>query len=265
MSKVAYLITCGNSLLTNYQKSPSPDPRVMGLQEDDARWEELLNDEKFYYTLLSFAEKVGRKSCAEINVFESFYDQSSKSEVFLAGTKTISNNIVVRTLEIYFKKQKGIVLGNTKEYEGYFDTPEPHRKEAFEKELADLMMTFLAIISKKQKQNYNVYVLPVGGFKAHVIAAAMAGFLCNANVGYIHEKFEQPILFPGIFSIPNKDEYDVLKFIEDHQNRVSSDQIQTNFADCEKTLEKLEILGFLEFDQGYWGLTTWGKRFLRRR
>ncbi len=52
------------------------------------------------------------------------------------------------------------------------------------------------------KDGYIVYFNPTGGFKAHVIATALAGFLVGAQVYYMHEEFKDLVYIPRLFYLP---------------------------------------------------------------
>jgi len=59
----------------------------------------------------------------------------------------------------------------------------------------------LRIGEEKKEKDYKVVVNPTGGFKAHVIAAAIAGFFLRSEVYYIHEEFKELAVLPPLVNL----------------------------------------------------------------
>ncbi|MEM4959423.1 MAG: hypothetical protein QXX12_06070 [Nanopusillaceae archaeon] len=100
--KEFHIISCGHSILTNAQKAwiIAGNIRIA----DENYWKKLLEDQNDIKKLKNFLREDPRKNSAELNTFlRVVEDKEPKDmEVYLFETKTYSNKLRRRVLELFF-------------------------------------------------------------------------------------------------------------------------------------------------------------------
>lgn len=270
--KTFHIVNVGVSLLTNFIKEGKVENRVVS---DNEFWRQKLDDRKFLQELYEFLKANPRKNSAELNSLLRIVDKEKNSEngVYLVGTKTPINEICVRTLERFLKEIQ-FTIYSPKEISAYFweaeKFSEEYAKEEFLKDISSLIDRLIYVASKKKKDGYNVVFNPTGGLKAHVIACAIAGFLTNCPVYYIHEEFNDVVKLPPSFYLPKGKEFELLELLKDKKPKSGYDyqKLENNYSD---EIERLELYGLFEREKDDAGkyfrvrITNRGHLFLELR
>lgn len=224
--KEFHIINVGASIVTNYQRSlPESDEIKHAKLSDNKFWKSILDDHRKLNEIYDFVKKEPKKNSAELNSFlrkiEGF---KNLIEVYFTGTKTPVNEICVTTIERYLK-DLGFTVYTTKEFPGYFLETYigEDRVSSFIKGISEMVDHLIKIARKKKEEGYKVFFNPTGGFKAHVIAMALAGFMTYCEVYYLHEEFSDLITFPPLFYIPEKREKELLEILSDEKPRSGKD------------------------------------------
>lgn len=253
--KEFHIINVGASIITNFQRSSSSPLEIKNVKlSDNDFWKSCLDDSKFMNQLFDFVRFDPKRNSAELNSFlRKIENSQNEIEVYFSGTKTPVNEICVRTLE-RFMKETGITVYVPKEFPGYFLETfyGEDRKEAFIKGISEMLDHLIRLATKKKEEGYRVYFNPTGGFKAHVIACALAGFMTNCEVYYLNEEFDDVITFPPLFYLPKGREIELLEKLEDHLPRGGEDyeMLEKEFSD---EMERLENYGLLEREKDEFG------------
>lgn len=253
--KEFHIINVGVSIITNFQKSSSTPTEIKNAKlSDNDFWKSCLDDPKFMNQLFEFVKLDPKRNSAELNSFLRKIENSQNViEVYFTGTKTPVNEICVRTLE-RFMKYRGITIYTTKEFPGYFleTFHGEDRKEAFVKGISDMLDHLIRLATKKKEDGYSVYFNPTGGFKAHVIACALAGFMTNCEVYYLNEEFDEVITFLPLFYLPKGREIELLEKLKDREPRSGGDyeRLEKEFPD---EMERLEYYGLIEREKDEFG------------
>lgn len=214
--KEFHIISTGVSLLTNAQKEGIFPAQVKVSDEDF--WRSQLNNPERIHSLYSFLRKDPQKYSAELNTFYRSTEGKNPStvEVYLVGTKTASNELVRCILERNLL-ERGYQLYLPWEMPGYFTEIQYFDSrataETFVSAFGELLDRLLYIGMKKKKEGCRVLFNPTGGFKAHVILCALAGFLTESEVYYMNEEFQSLIYFPHLFYIPKGREIELLRML----------------------------------------------------
>ena len=247
--KVFHIMNVGVSIITNYQKAGKIENRPVS---DNQFWNARLDDRSFLNKISEFVLADPWRNSAELNSFlriinkEGFKD----NEIYLVGTKTPINEICVRTVERYFKEQN-YLLYTPKEVSGYFweseKFSENFAKEEFVKDISLLIDKLIYLAQKKKKDGYKVIFNPTAGLKAHVIASAIAGFLTNSPVYYIHEEFQDIVKLPDLFYLPKGKEIYLLEKLSDKVPRSGREfeKLDKEFSD---EIERLEAYNMVELE-----------------
>jgi putative CRISPR-associated protein (TIGR02619 family) len=250
--KEFHIINVGVSIVTNYQRySHPPDYIKNATLSNNELWQELLENPKIMNEIYEFVRLAPKKNSAELNAFLRKIDNSKASiEVYFTGTKTPVNEICVRTLERYMK-ELGFTVYTTKEFPGYFleAYSGENRTKEFVKGISDMLDHLVTLAKKKKEEGYKVYFNPTGGFKAHVIVCALAGFMTYSEVYYLNEEFQDLIIFPSLFYIPKDKEIELLNILSDKIPRSGSEfeNINIQFSD---EIQRLESYGLIKIEYG---------------
>jgi len=224
--KEFHIINVGTTIITNYKKSPfSPEEIKNAKISDNELWVSFLDEPRRMYELYDFVKNEPKKNSAELNSFLRMIEnsKSQRVEVYFTGTKTPVNEICVRILE-RFMKENGFTVYITREFPGYFLRiyEDEDRAKSFVEGISDMLDHLIILVLKKRAEGYRVYFNPTGGFKAHVITSALVGFMSFCEVYYIHEEFDDVIVFPPLFYLPKNKE---LKLLELLKNGRSKDEV----------------------------------------
>ncbi|MEO0113636.1 MAG: putative CRISPR-associated protein [candidate division WOR-3 bacterium] len=240
--KEFHIISSGVSLLLNAQKKGIL--YSVGFS-DESYWQEILNNPQEIENLYEFLKGSPKENSAELNTFLRVVENKNPQdiEVYLFGTKTASNELCRRVLE-RFLKDKGYTIYTPYEVSGYFwesaKFNEDCAKDEFQKGIAELLDRLIYLAKKKIEEGYYVYFNPTGGFKAHVIATALAGFLLNCDIYYMNEEFNRVVFLPPLFYLPKGREIKLLEILKDKMPRSGS-----HYKELIKTypeeVERLEI------------------------
>jgi putative CRISPR-associated protein (TIGR02619 family) len=252
--KEFHIINVGASIITNYQKQKSILKEVK--LSDNEFWIRILDNSEFMNDIYQFVNKDPKINSAELNAFFRKIENSKASiEVYFSGTKTPVNEICVRTLERYMK-ESGFSIYTPKEFHGYFlETYNGEdREKEFVKGISDMLDHLIRLAQRKKEEGYKVFFNPTGGFKAHVIACSLAGFMTQCEVYYLNEEFQDLITFPPLFYIPKGKELELLNILSDNKPRASSDsdfkRLIDNFND---EIQRLEFYGLIECEYDEFG------------
>ncbi len=244
--KYFHTITVGVSIIENFKRVGGVEDRPV---RDNEFWKEMLDDPQFLNDIYEFVSREPKKNSAELNSFLSIVekDKNAQHEVYFVGTKTPINEICVRTLERFMIKH-GYKVYILEEVSGYFLEEERFSHEyavnEFVRDISTLIDKLIYITKKKKAEGYRVVFNPTGGLKAHVIACAVAGFLTNCPVYYIHEEFKDVIQLPPLFYIPKGREIEVLKHLKDKKIISGSDfeRFKSQYRDEIERLEAYQLV-----------------------
>ena len=247
--KEFHIITVGNSLLSNFIRSKEEYKDVkMG---DEKFWGRKYEDSSFFREVLEFLKKDPRKHSAEMNSLLAYIEKRKIKPqditIYLSGTKTASNEIIQNALIAYLK-ETGIETLSPKEVSGL--PLLPHEKfvaAEFQKDLSNLLDTFLSLARKKKSEGYKVAFNPTGGYKPHVITCAFAGFLTQSEVYYIHEELRELIILPPMFYFPREGEITLLKKLSG-KGPVRGKKFEEIMEDYEKNIDRLVEYGLVELE-----------------
>jgi len=224
--KEFHIINVGVSIITNYQRSLNSSDSIKNAKlSDNNFWSSCLSNKVFLNDIYNFIYENPKKNSAELNAFLRKRETSSESiEVYFTGTETPVNEICVRTLERYLKNLN-ITTYTTKEFPGYFLEPYigDDKTKSFIEGISNMLDHLIKLARKKKNEGYRVFFNPTGGFKAHVIANALAGFMSYCEVYYLNEEFEDIIVFPPLFYIPKGNEKNLLEILSDKEPRVGKE------------------------------------------
>lgn len=266
--KEFHIISSGLSLITNAQRNGIfKDKKVA----DEDFWNEVLNNPQEINRLYNFLSENPKERSAELNTFLRVVEGKDPKniEVYLFGTKTKSNEICRRVIEIYLKK-RGFVIYTPYEVSGYFweaQFDESFAKNEFQKGISELLDRLLHLAQRKLRDGYKVYFNPTGGLKAHVIATALAGFLVNAEMYYMNEEFNEVVFLPPLFYLPKGKEVDLLKIISEN-TVISGSEVNKICDEYGEEIERLVLYGLLELEKDEYNkpfrvkITARGKLFI---
>lgn len=244
--KEFHIINVGASIITNYQKSDKKlkDKRL----SDNEFWYKILEDKSQLDKIYEFVKKDPKKNSAELNAFlrkiELF--KNKEIEVYFTGTKTPVNEICVRILE-RFVKEYGFTIYTSKEFPGYFmkTYAGEDKVKSFTKGISNMLDHLIKLAKKKIQDGYKVLFNPTGGFKAHVIACALAGFMTQSEVYYLNEEFNDLIVFPPLFYLPKGKEKELLEILFDKEPP-SGKECEDIIKDYSDEVDRLITYGLIE-------------------
>ncbi len=248
--KEFHIINVGNSLLRNFQ---GENPEIRGIPPSDNNfWKQMIDDVKFMDSIFEFLKSDPKNNSAEMNTFLRVVESKNPRwiEVYLSGTNTYSNEICVRTIQRFLRSENFIVYDNP-EFPGYFGEikyDEKYAKDEFVRGIAEMVDRFIYLSLKKKEEGYEVFMNPTGGFKAHVIACALAGFLTGCKVYYMNEEFKSVIFMPELFYLPKGREVELLEILSDKKPRSGAEYkgIEEKFRG---ELDRLKIYGLVEVEE----------------
>ena len=210
--KEFHIVSIGNSLIKNFTDH---DPGISSSMKSRV-WNDLINDSAFLDRMQKFLEKDPMKYSAEINSLFHYCKKKRLEpidvEIFPVATTTPSNEIALSAISKYLHSA-GISVYSPKQFSGYFGCREGEACESFTKGMIDLLDKMVYIVSCKKEEGYHVSLNATGGFKAYVITLAMVGFMTQSEVYYMHEEFNDVIIFPSLFHFPNKREMELISLL----------------------------------------------------
>jgi putative CRISPR-associated protein (TIGR02619 family) len=233
-----HIINVGASIITNYQKTR--DDLKNRKLADNQFWGEILATPRELKEIYEFVKNNPYQNSAELNSFlRKIKNTKNRIEVYFTGTKTPVNEICVRALE-RFMRDNSFTVYTTKEFPGYFmETYEGEdRVKSFSAGIVDMLNHLIRLAKAKRQAGYRVFFNPTGGFKAHVIACALAGFMTGAEVYYLNEEFNDVVTLPPLFYIPRGQERELLNLLADGQPR-SGKECETIFNTYGDSVERL--------------------------
>ncbi len=250
--KEFHIINVGTSIIKHYQKNLPQDDETKNKQPfDNNFWGSKLNDSKFLESIYNFVKEKPKERSAELNSFLRKVEGSSNQiEVYFVGTKTPINEICVRTIERFMKENKYNVY-TAKEVPGYFlkTYDGEDRVKSFIEGISDMLDHLIKIAQNKKENGYKVYFNPTGGFKVHVVATAIAGFMTGCEVYYIHEEFEDLITFPPLFYIPKGKELEVLEILmKKSEKYVTDKEFEKLLNHFNEEMDRLAFYGLTEYE-----------------
>ncbi|MCX7988443.1 MAG: putative CRISPR-associated protein [Thermodesulfovibrio sp.] len=225
-----HIISTGNSIISNAQKNGIIDPARK--ISDETFWLEIINNKKIINDLLDNLRNSPFKWSAELNTFLRVVQEKNPEniEVYLFGTKTSSNELCRRLIEV-FLKERGYKIYVPYEVSGYFLEAcfdEKIALDEFKKGISELIDRLIYIARIKKREGYKVYFNPTGGLKAHVITTAFVAFVTECDIYYMNEEFNQVVFFPKLFYIPKGKELELLEQIaKSEEKEISSHLIET--------------------------------------
>lgn len=246
--KEFHIINVGNSLLSNFKKANDSIKNIQFSEEE--KWDAYLSDINFLNDIYNFILESPTRYSAEVNSFKRIVDGKDPKDisVYLFGTKTASNEICRVTIERYLKENR-YNLYTPSQISGYFweekSYDSNYAKEQFSKDINTILDRILYLAKKKKEEGYEVYINPTGGFKPHVVASALAGFLTDCKVYYIHEEFQDVILMPKLFYLPKGKEIELLGILRDKKPR-SGSEYRNLLNEYNDEIERLEMYGLVE-------------------
>lgn len=270
--KEFHIINVGSSIITNFQKDKnSPKDVKEAKLSDNDFWRYFLDDSTKMNNVFLHLISNPMENSAELNSFLRMIKGSRKEqiEVYFTGTKTPVNEICVRILE-RFMKYFGFTVYSSKEFSGYFLETYigENRVESFIQGISDMLDHLIRLAVKKKEEGYDVYFNPTGGFKAHVITNAFAGFMSFCKIYYIHEEFNDLIVFPPLFYLPKGKEIELLEVLKDKIPRSGKEYEDLENKYCDE-IERLEYYGLIEREKDENGnyfrirITNKGNLFLK--
>lgn len=247
--KQFHIINVGTTIVTNFQRSDKSSKEIKEARlSDNQFWKNFLDNRVLMNELYEFLKSDPKKNSAELNAFLRMIENSKSNqiEVYFTGTKTPVSEICVRTLERYMK-DSSFTIYTSKELPGYFleTYTGENQVESFVKGISDILDHLIRLATKRKEEGYEVYFNPTGGFKALVIANALAGFMSFCKVYYIHEEFDDLIIFPPLFYLPKGKEIELLEVLKDKIPR-SGKEYQDLVNRFSEEIERLEYYGLIE-------------------
>ena len=195
-----HLVSTGVSLMTNLQKKGET---VAGIDiakipvADQGQWQELLDNPTFIKDLEECVWKGPMDSCAELNtLLRATRNQDPSSVlVYLFGTTTAINEMCRRVIERVLIRL-GYSLLNPDEVNGYLGQLKYKGSDAakrFQDGTIELLERLVCLARIRKERGDDVLFNATGGFKAHVMAAAVAAHITNSRLYYMNEDFSDLI------------------------------------------------------------------------
>jgi putative CRISPR-associated protein (TIGR02619 family) len=263
--KEFHAVSTGVSLLTNAQKSGIFPPSVR--TSDEGFWTEVLENPEKVQALYAFLAKDPRKHSAELNTLYRATEGRDPAdiEVYLVGTRTAANELVRRLLERHLL-EAGYRIFTPYEIAGYFGEAarfDPtYAKDEFVKGLGEVLDRLIYLGIKKKQEGYRVLFNPTGGFKAHVISCALAGFLTGSEVYYMNEDFQSLVYLPHFFYLPKGKELEVLELLS-KESSLSGAKAQKVIRQYPEEIDRLSTYQLLEVDEGTIRIRSLARAFLQ--
>lgn len=186
-------------------------------------------------------------------------------EVYLVGTKTSVNELVRRLLERHLR-EAGYRIFTPYEIPGYFGEAtrfDPaYAKDEFVKGLGELLDRLIYLGIKKKQEGYRVLFNPTGGFKAHVISCALAGFLTGSEVYYMNEDFQYLVYLPHFFYLPKGEELEVLEILS-KEFSLSGGEAQKVLQQYPDEIDRLSTYQLVEVEEDVIRIRSLPRAFLQ--
>lgn len=215
-----HIINVGNSLLSKLSEEGLIEKKPFS--EEDY-WKSISENKTLINRIYEKVKLNPQKYSAELNSFLHFVglhkQDYSQITIYLSGTTTSSNNISLEIIRKYLRTELQCNVLNPKEVSGYFFEASAYDSgyaiDEFTEGISNILDTFIGLAQKKKKEGYEVFFNPTGGFKAHVIACAIAAVLTQSQMYYIHEEFKKLVIFPPLFYLPKGNEIKILQQLSD--------------------------------------------------
>jgi putative CRISPR-associated protein (TIGR02619 family) len=249
--KEFHIISVGVSILTNAQRAKIINPNIKISDNDE--WQRILENPNEIQKIVDFIKSNPKKNSAELNTFlRVVQDKEPKNiEVYLFGTNTYSNELCRVALE-KFLKENGYTIYIPKEFSGYFweaqNYDEKFAIDEFKKGISSLLDKLIYLANRKKKEGYKVYFNSTGGFKAHVIASALAGFLTNSEVYYMNEEFNDVVFLPNLFYLPKGREIELLNILK-NKEPISEQEFKNLYNKYNDEFQRLSLYGLIEIEE----------------
>ena len=219
MEKELHIVNVGVSITTNFKKAK---------QITNLDFEKLLKEEIKETEIYKFVEKDPEKNSAELNsIYKKIDNDKDENEdinnkkyyFYFIGTNTAENRLCVKIIKSILEKDNYFIINpENKEIPGYY-MEDTNVYEEFKKGISDLLEHLIKFIDNNKKNYDKIYLNPTGGYKPHVIATALAGFLTEIDSYYLNEKFKKIIFLPSLGYIPNKKEVEFMREICKNLNK----------------------------------------------
>lgn len=260
-----HAVSTGVSLLTNAQKAGIVPQSARTSDED--YWTEVLENAEKVQALYEFLAEDPRKHSAELNTLYRATEGRDPAdiEVYLVGTKTAANELVRRLLERNLR-EAGYRIFTPYEISGYFGEANrfdpAYAKDEFVRGLGELLDRLIYLGIKKKQEGYRVRFNPTGGFKAHVISCALAGFLTGSEVYYMNEDFPSLVYLPHFFYLPKGKELEVLEFLSKTSSLTGpqADEFLKQYPD---EIDRLSTYQLLEVEKDTIRIRSLARAFLQ--
>ncbi|BER91803.1 MAG: hypothetical protein PWP60_256 [Candidatus Atribacteria bacterium] len=221
---------------------------------DNEYWQSLLDNPSFLNRAFGVLREHPMQISAELNAFlkKTQHLSPEEVEVYLTATRTPVNEICARLLERFFLEE-GYSVYMPREFPGYFLKIHPgeNRAESFARGISELLEHLLTLVRRKREEGYVVYFNATGGFKAHIMAYAVAGFLTSSSVYYLNEEFDDLIILPPLLYFPTPRELEVLRFLKQkEEEQVTPHDLEKLWTAYAEEITNLECLGFVAFREG---------------
>ena len=198
-----HLVSTGVSLLTNIQRKGETVEGIDIAQipvADQAQWQGLLDNPSFIKGLEEIVWKGPMESCAELNTLLRATGNQDPSlvKVYLFGTTTPINELCRRVIERVLLRL-GYNLLNPDEVNGYLGQQGHEGRDAakrFQDGTIELLERLVCLARIRKERGDEVFFNATGGFKAHVMAAAVAAHITRSRLYYMNEDFSDLIFLP---------------------------------------------------------------------
>lgn len=230
--KEFHILSSGVSIITNAQREGIIRQEKIS---NERYWQQFERSSE-YSKLKEYFYKDPKKASAELSTFLEVIQGKDHRNVlvYIFGTNTSANEICRKFITDYLNSNNFQIL-NPNEVSGYFREIETsgieYAEENFIDGLSKLTDRLIRIARKKKNEGYKVFFNPTGGFKAHVIICAVAGFLSGCDVYYKNEEFNRVVFLPPMIYIPKGREKEVI-------NLLAEKRIISSINECNKLIDK---------------------------
>ncbi len=224
MVREFHIVTVGNSLLRHWLDHENQNTIPM---HDHGYWSSVVDNPGVLENILSFLETDPSQFSAEVRSLEGylkrFHRHPSDLCLYLIGSQTPSNDVVRSVLLQHFKMHDYEIF-DPQTVPGYHPIkPSESAENSFQKGLALLLDHCVKITRHVRSEYHRICINATGGYKAHVIVAGLTAFITGATLYYIHEEFQEIIVYPPLFYYPSQEELALFNAFA--QNSFSCDAI----------------------------------------
>lgn len=237
LTKELHIVNVGVSIITNYERN----------NKENLNYEELLKGDIKDKKIYEFVQNNPEANSAELNAIlkkirsDNEKDEKVKKEYYFyfVGTNTPKCRLCVKIIKKILEDKKDWYILNpeNKEIPGYY-MEEAIVYEQFKEGISNLLEHLIKLIENNKDKYDKIYLNPTGGYKPHVIATAVAGFLTECDLYYLNEDFTQIITLPSLIYIPKENEIKVLKEICPNINERTPITDPTQIQELEKKYGK---------------------------